>query len=346
MSFTFRGKLGLIPAAVLCAAGLGASAANAQSSVQIYGVLDVNVGSYADSAATVARSSQVASGKLTTSFIGFKGTEDLGGGLSAFFVLETHVRVDSGDSGRSAADPFFSRNSYMGLKDNKLGTLSLGRINTPLWLSSLSTNPLGASMGFAPGMRLLFGPAGVGKTAADGVWNNSIAYTSPVWGGFSGMVQHQLKENAAGGNTGFNLNYNAGGKFVLSIAGQETKAVFTSGKETTGFVGASYNFGVARVFGQYSQVKETATGTATADTKDKIYQVGVSIPLPDKASTIMASYADAKTSGRIEGHRKMFTALYDYRISKRTDVYAAVMTDKFLNYQRGNTYAVGVRHAF
>lgn len=327
--------------ALLALAACWACAAQAQSSVQVYGLLDMGVGSYRDAGG--GRSSQVASGKMTTSYLGYKGTEDLGGGLAAFFALESHLRIDTGEPGRNATDPYFSRNAYVGLLSRTAGSITLGRYNTPFWLASVSTNPFGASTGYSPGLRLLFGP--IGKTGGDGVWNNSVIYETPRIGGFGGMVQHQMKETAQGGNTGANITYNAGGPLVLAAAAQSIEAPYTRGKETAAMVGGSYNLGFARAFGQYARVNEGNTSAATANTRDRIYQVGASIPVGTPGA-VLVSYAQARTSGAQIGDRKVFSIGYDYRLSRRTDVYTVLMTDKYNALRRGDSFGVGIRHIF
>lgn len=327
--------------ALLAAATCWAGSAQAQTSTEIYGVIDMDVGSFRDSGGS--RSSQVASGKLQTSYLGFKGTEDLGGGLNAFFSLESHLRIDTGEPGRSNTDPFFSRNAYVGLQSRTVGAVILGRFNTPFWLSAVATNPFGSSTGFSPGLRTLFGATG--KTGGDGVWNNSIVYQSPRIAGANLLVQHQMKESGRGGNTGANVNYTAG-PLVLTAAAQSVEVPYVvKGKETAGLLGAAYNFGLLRAFGQYARVKEDDTGTATANTRDKSWQLGASIPVGPVAA-VLASYAQVRTSGALNGNRRFLTLGYDYRLSKRTELYTILMTDKNNSQSRGNTYSVGVRHAF
>ena len=128
--------------ALLCAAAALAAplAAKAQSNVSLYGLIDVSAGQF--QTAGTAKLKKVDSGNMTTSFIGFQGKEDLGDGLSAIWKLEGFVRVDSGASGRFAGDTFFSRNAYVGLQ-GKLGTVTVGRNTTPLFVSTLIFNALG-----------------------------------------------------------------------------------------------------------------------------------------------------------------------------------------------------------
>ena len=107
-------------AACLCSVG-----AQAQTAV-LYGLLDAS-GSHVKDVGGNSRW-QLDSGNMQFSFIGFRGSEDLGGGLRAVFRLESYVSVDSGSAGRSATatDPFWAREASVGLSGS-FGTTVLGR---------------------------------------------------------------------------------------------------------------------------------------------------------------------------------------------------------------------------
>jgi predicted porin len=114
MEITMQRSLRLAAsAAALSPVMLAIGAAHAQSQVQVYGIVDAAVGQYG----SVATGPSVATtevkgvhhGGLTTSFLGFRGTENLGGGLSAKFQIESFLQSDTGSSGRNATDAFWSR---------------------------------------------------------------------------------------------------------------------------------------------------------------------------------------------------------------------------------------------
>lgn len=366
---------------------LAAGAASAQSSVSIYGVLDASVGSFQTSyddavANSNTRRTAVESGVMTTSFIGFKGVEDLGNGLKGTFMLESFLRTDVGDAGRSDNDTFWARNANIGLAGD-FGAVSVGRMDTLLFLSSLAFNPFGGSFGVSPTIRQTFG-AGVGLVLGDSGWGNTIKYVTPNLNGFTAAVQYQLKETTGtdnGNSWAANVTYLAG-PFGVSATYQNFKTAstannpgatvngntvtpadtalqgfanlpntFTFGDEQTLWqLGASYDFGGAKLFGQYTDATtEYAAGGRDLDAKQ--WQVGVSVPLG--AGALLASYGQVKfEQGADEGKNKIFTLGYDYNLSKRTDVYAAYMYDKnsdndaATDWKAGNTFAVGVRHRF
>ncbi|MBI5334098.1 MAG: porin [Burkholderiales bacterium] len=362
---------------------LAAGAASAQSSVTLYGVVDVAVGrfetsSLGDSDATT----EVASNVMTTSFIGFKGVEDLGNGLKGTFMLESFLRPDVGDAGRSDTDTFWARNANIGLAGD-FGSVTVGRMDNLLFLSSLAFNPFGGSFGVSPTIRQTFGD--VGLVLGDSGWSNTIKYVTPNLSGFTAAVQYQFKETTGtdnGNSWAANLTYLAGpfgitatyqnfktastaanpGAIVaggnitpaataLSDVFANVPGTFTFGDEQKVWqLGASYDFGGAKLFGQYTD-GTTEFDAGGSDLEAKQWQVGVSVPLG--AGALLASYGQLKLeSGAAEAKNKVFTIGYDYNLSKRTDVYAAYMYDKNSDnvagndWDSGNSFAVGVRHRF
>ena len=116
-------KKSLLALAIL---GAFAGAASAQTSVTLYGVVDGGI-AYEDNGTAAGSVLRVENGGQSTSRFGFKGTEDLGGGLSALFVLENGFLVGTG--AMSTANVLFNRQSWVGLKGG-YGTTRLGRQET------------------------------------------------------------------------------------------------------------------------------------------------------------------------------------------------------------------------
>lgn len=217
-------RLAAAPAAL--AATLAAGAALAQSDVQIYGLLTPMVDhvsvSGAKAGAPAARPSMLAAaayngrgnGRITrmqssTSGLGFRGSEDLGGGLKAIFQLETGVQVDDGTVTGSATAPgrFWSRNSRVGLS-GAFGTVFAGIWDMPIAWSHLGQtngvrNPYAgdSSLVFVtPGFNL---PSSVtadgrGNGPGDAIFNrrqgNTLQYVSPDRGGFNLRLAYALPE--------------------------------------------------------------------------------------------------------------------------------------------------------
>jgi predicted porin len=336
-------------AAAVSALGLGLSTgAHAQSSVSIYGLMDMSAGQFQTAGASKLWRAQ--SGNMSTSFLGFKGTEDMGGGLKAVFAFEHFLRMDEGAAGRFNGDAFWARSAYVGLQ-GAFGTSKLGRNTTPLFVSTLIFNSFGDSFGFSPSIRQLFTPstgAGMLPFFGDTGWNNSLAYSSPNFGGLSLNLVANLGEGATtatGKNIGANVLYFAG-PFAATVAYQQVKngAFGTPAgwkSQDTVQVGASYDLSVAKLFGQYTLAKTKAT----ANTDTKLYGFGVAIPVG--AGKILAQYGNAKADlGATDVTNKTLTAGYDYNLSKSTDVYAVLMNDKAAALKAGNTVAAGVRVKF
>lgn len=347
---THRRLLSPISIAVATTLGLGlCAAAQAQSSVSAYGLIDMSVGQYQGIGAT-PKVWRAQSGNMTTSFLGFKGTEDLGGGLKGVFSIEHFLRADTGDAGRFNGDAFWARNAYVGLS-GAFGTSTLGRNTTPLFVSTLIFNAVGDSFGYSPSIRQLFTPAtGAGMLAfyGDTGWNNSLAYSSPNFSGLSLNLMGNLGEGAAGAtgrNMGANVLYFAG-PFAATVAAQQVKngafgipAGWKS--QDTVQLGLSYDLSVVKLFGQYTLAKTKAT----LDTQTKIYGLGAAVPIG--AGKALVQYGNATAEyGTTEVVNKTLTVGYDHNLSKNTDVYAVIVNDKATALAAGTSVAAGIRLRF
>lgn len=330
-------------AAALC---LGAAAsANAQSNVQVYGLMDMSAGSFQNAGANKIWKAQ--SGNMTTSYLGFKGSEDLGGGLKARFAIEHFLLADTGTPGRFSGDAFWARNAYVGLQ-GEFGTVTLGRNTTPYFVSTLIFNAIGDSFGFSPSIRQFLTPSTGLPFFGDTGWNNSLLYSSNNYGGLSFTLLGNLGEGAAGAtgkNFGGNVLYFAG-PFAATFSYQQVKnGAFGT---PAGFkhqdswqFGASYDLSVVKLFGQYAQEKTKAT----VNTKTTLYGVGASVPIG--GGKLLAQYGNAKADfNPAIVHNKTLTIGYDYNLSKQTDIYAIYMNDKLTGKSTGNTVAAGIRLRF
>lgn len=348
-------KKNLVAVAALMAV---AGAAQAQSSVKLYGYVDAAVGSFegAHAEGTKARLTKVDSGKMMTSFIGFSGSEDLGGGLKAEFVLESFLANDTGEAGgantANKAGGFWSRGSWVGLSGG-FGRVALGQYDNPLFTAGYTYNPFGSSMAFSPTMRHYYGLHGAASAIAsvgfDTGFVNSVTYETPNMGGFMATAQYSPKESsAAGDKNSWSVagNYTAGplSAQVTYVRGGISGTAYTA-DEKVWSVGASYDFGMAKAFIQYTDVNDKTT-SAPAEQDDSIYQLGVSIPVTEKTS-VMASFGQLKREvGATTTKDRVFSLGYDYALSKRTGVYGVFTNNTQTNLKSGQTYAVGVRHSF
>lgn len=309
-----------------------AGAAQAQSAVSLYGLLDLSVGRF--QAPGAAATKGVDSGNMTTSFFGLKGNEDLGGGLNAVFAIESFLRADTGAAGRFNADTFWARSAYVGLGSSSLGTLTLGRNTTSLFVNTLLFNAFGDSFGFSPAIRHTFTS---GTVTGDTGWSDSIKYTSPKFGGLS-LTAHAAANDEgvdSGRNGGFSALY-FGGPLAAGFAYQ--KANKGTVDDTVSLqLGGSYALGGSKLFAQYGAVDNKTSGN-----EFKISGLGASIGLG--AGAALAQWG--RISPRTGADRTTFSLGYDHNLSKRSDLYAVFMSDKISGLDTGTSYAVGLRHRF
>lgn len=320
-----------LTAAAVLAACAGAAAAQ---SYTMYGLIDLSVGSTKAPGAT-SSAKNIESGQMTTSFLGFRGQEDLGGGMAAVFRLETFIRNDTGASGRFGADTFWSRNSTVGLTKNGMGTLTLGRNTTPLFVQTLLNNAFGDSFGYSPAIRHYFTS---GTTTGDTGWNDSVLYLSPRVGGFGFGVIAALKEPSNGGNFGLNASYGSG-PLSVSAAWQDVKkdgGAPTADTRTWQLAG-NYDLGVAKVFAQIGNADNR-----TANVDYDITGLGVRATLGQGA--LIGQYG--RISPSTGASRTTISLGYQYFLSKRTDLYAVWMRDKISGLSAGGGYSAGIRHNF
>ena len=358
---------------LVAAAALLALAGAAQAQVKLYGMVDMSVGSFENAhiKGDKTRVTAVESGKMMTSYIGLSGSEDLGGGLKAEFALESFLAGDTGSNLANLAGGFWGRGSFLALSGG-FGKVAVGQYDNPLFTYGYTYNPFGSSMAFSPTMRHYYGSLGKDVTAPtddlgalfgfDTGFVNSVTYETPTMGGFMMTVQFAPKESTTDGTKNsyaLAAAYNAG---PFSAALTYTKAGITDANtayktdQKVWALGTSYDFGVAKAFAQYSTIKIDGVATTDADgkvtgidsfadeEKFKVWQLGVSVPVTDKAS-VMASYGKLKLSGE-DFSDKIFSLGYNYMLSKRTDVYGVFSTNSQTGKDSGQTFAVGIRHNF
>ncbi len=330
-------KKSLIALAVLAASG----AAMAQSSVTVYGVADVWFGS-TKSGLVNPSVTKLDSGGYNGSRFGFRGTEDLGGGLSANFVMEQGLDLSNGEASSSVRQ--FHRQAFVGLSGG-FGVTRFGRQYSAYdELRGATNNSFDTA----------FATTGTvwGKGVADyqGRINNQAYYATPVMGGFSGAVGFGLGENKAVGvdatdTLSLHVKY-AAGPLLVGVAYQNEDVSNTVDRSYT-LVAGSYDFGVAKLTAGFNRAEQDALG------KDTEYQLGVSVPLSGAASVALG-YTNAKlknAAGASTGKASGLSLTGYYDLSKRTRLYAGVnKTDTKdaagAKTDKSSLYAVGIRHSF
>ncbi|MGI4982761.1 MAG: porin [Janthinobacterium lividum] len=331
--------------------------AHAQSSVQLYGQIDEWVG--ATKFPGGGRAWNVGGGGMSTSYWGLKGTEDLGNGYKAVFALEDFFRAQNGSYGRFTGDTLFSRNAYVGIQ-SPYGTLTAGRLTTQLFVSTILFNPFSDSYTFSPMVYHVFLGQGTYPTYAtdqgvvgDSGWNNAIQYTTPDYNGFNASAMYGFG-NQAGGNGQkkysaqflyFHGPFAATGVYQYvnfnSAAGDLDSLLAGYKSQSAAQAGLSYDLKFVKFFAQYMYTHNDAgTGGFHIHTE----QGGVTVPIG--AGYAMASYAYSRSNGGMDQTHKSWAVGYDYPLSKRTDVYAAYLDDRYTHMSSGNTFGIGVRAKF
>lgn len=360
-------KKSLIALAVLAASG----AAMAQSSVTLFGVVDAT---YAYGSGSVSNKSQLTNSGYNSSRLGFRGVEDLGGGMSASFWLEAGLNNDNGSgaatstnnqvpdsaTGLTAGDRARMANSQ-GLTFNRRSTVSLnggfgevrlGRDYTPQYWNLYVFDPF-LSVGVGASQTLMSSLGGPTTVRA----SNAIGYFLPGnLGGFYGQAQYYMGENnsnAAKKKDGNGLALRAGyanGPINAAIAFSETK--FLAGNIKAVNLGGSYDLGMAKIMAHYNQDK------ISGGNDGKGFLIGGLVPVG--AGEVRLAYSTYKIDTVAADPRTNKLALgYVHNLSKRTALYAtyARLSNKngaaqALNgavtgvNSNSNGYDFGIRHSF
>jgi predicted porin len=340
---------------LLLASAMGfAGAASAQSSVTIFGVMDATI---AVGRGSLDDRTQLTRGGLATPRLGFRGVEDLGGGLRAGFWLEAQANTDDGSSaatntnnqasGTGAGQGLtFSRRSTVSLLGN-WGEVRAGRDVVPQY-HNLSRGDVFGNVGV--GSAILYTAIITGEVRVRA--SNTISYLSPKFGGFSAQVSHYLGENPSGTateddgtGTGVHLAYENG---PLQFGAGYGRTEYAAGDVVQSNLFAGYDFRVARVVATISRDK---AGTLSA----RGAEIGVGVPVG--VGEAKAEYSFYKISNGREA-RKLAVG-YVHNLSKRTALY---VTAARVNNSGGASFALngartaanasstgydlGIRHSF
>lgn len=317
-------KKSLLALAVLAASG----AAMAQSSVTLYGVADAGV-TYVNGDKNW---SGVTSGNNLTSRIGFRGVEDLGGGLKANFRLEAGLNLDNGDgasgyAGAKAGDGLaFKRQSTVGLEGG-FGEVRLGRELTAAYNATarydvFGSVGLGQSRLWADG-GVVDGSANAAAVTTNQRVSNAVTYVSPNFSGFKAAVNYGFGE-VAGANSdsqylGAGLTYDNGPLSVglgLERLNKGANSVAT-GKINVWSLGGSYDLGVAKILAGY---RESKVDLVAGDNKRKGYMLAVTAPVgPGLVRAAYNRYENNNVGVKVKADQ--FAVGYVYGLSKRTSVY-------------------------
>ena len=319
-------KKSLLALAVL---GAFTGAASAQSSVTLFGVVDLNA-RWVQNSGFSDRWTMNTDG-INSSRLGFRGVEDLGGGLRAGFWLEAGVNADTGTTNAK----FFNRRSTVSLLGN-WGEVRLGRDYTPsFWNTTIfdpfGTNGVGSSLNVATG----YLGANAVRYPTYVRSDNAFQYFLPALGGLYGQITFAPGEGSGTGKyQGIRVGY-AAGPFDVAIA----YAIQNIGNGVPGFtngyvpftsntskgrllnVAGSWDFGIVKLMGQYNQDQDS-----NADGRETRWLIGATAPLGQ--GELRASYVGTQVRGQsvggveTNGDVSQFAIGYVYFLSKRTALYS------------------------
>lgn len=340
-------------------------AAHAQSSVSIYGAVDLAV---TRAQGNVSGSTQLKSGESYTSRIGFTGKEDLGGGLYAGFDLESELQADTGLGGATntnnqaggavaANGMVFNRYSVVKL-GGPFGELRLGRDYTSHYRNRVEVDPF-ANQGITSSQAQAGSIAGMTGVRA----SNMINYvTPPTLGGFFGVVNYYLGENASttanskdGTGQSVRVGYRQGPWLAAVSIGKTAYATTaTIGDITSANAALAYNFGFMRLMGGYYRDKVERSVPLTG----KGYIVGVTAPVFG-VHEVRAAYSRYGTDAAGDPVSTKVSLGYVHNLSKRTAMYgnvarlansggATAAIPGSISSANGSShgYEVGLRHLF
>jgi len=343
----------------LAALATVATAAQAQSSVTVYGIVDVGISRVTNVEGGTTAATGMTNGGLSTSRFGFKGVEDLGSGRNAFFNLEAEILADTGAQYNGTAVDLFHRGAFVGLGQSGLGTVRLGRMNrqdyaTAIKFDAFNGNNIGGWIASSSGST-----GSVVLHTAERL-SNAVEVQTDSLGGFKLTYQHGFGEVAGNASasrvTVYGVEYSAGAFDAAVTVANKNDASSVTTKATSAY--AAYNFGVAHLTGGWVQHEVDATSTKISG-----YHVGARVPVTPKINVLAGYNAFDNDAGK----KPVTYALgATYAFSKRTTGYLIgakssqdnsstqniVSTSKYNGFDspaaglNQTAYSVGIRHSF
>ena len=357
----------------LAIAGIAAAPAFAQSTVTVYGRVDygyMSRGGDDGAVSTNGTKTEMASGITGGSRIGFKGSEDLGGGLKAIFEVESGLQNDANNGGSSAGIwSSLNRHAYVGLSSDKWGTLVGGRLDGVRFNIMLGYDAFPGGMGNWTQMTSQVDRA-----------DNAMAWISPNWKGFSLVLAHSrdvagqevagsqsiLGTPAAGvkANTSDGRLYTINGKYsngpfsldldyeTVRVDQKNALAVNSpggiaanTGTTVTYIIAGSYDFGMVKVRAMYDHLDTDAAGVArTALVRNLVdyddWYVSATVPYGNflfkgTYGQINDNRNAAERGAGIQGDASKWGLGMNYILSKRTNLYldyGQINNDRSANY--------------
>lgn len=332
-----KSLIALAVAGVFAAPAAMAATAN----VDVYGKLRFSV-DHVDTNDAAGDSADLVTGVDNASRIGFKGSEDLGGGLKGVWQIEQ--QLNNGINGNGTMG---SRNTYVGLAGG-FGTVLLGRHDTPYKIATGSLDPFADSIG---DYNNILSRNGRGANNFDLRVNGTIAYISPTVSGFHAAIAYvQAKANEGAGNDEIQAWSAAGiysnGPIFVSLAYEtHSGGVATStntDEEAAWKIGVGYTFGDTRVAAIYENVDHDAANSINSRDAWVVNLTHNMGPIQLKAAYATAD--DGEGAGNANTGADSWAIGVDYNLSKRTKLwayYSTVNNDSAARFRMNNYGASG-----
>ncbi|MCM5680177.1 porin [Schlegelella sp. S2-27] len=334
--------------------------AQAQSTVTVYGRVDAGISKENDGTTDLAggvnSSDALQMRQNSGSRLGFRGVEDLGGGLKAQFQIEHRFNVDTG---ASTSSTFWNGKSILALSGG-FGTVSLGRDYTPAWYVGNEIDPFGFStigqMGSAAAV-----PGTVSRAA------NMVMYQTPSFNGVTSRLQYSFKETATTGardGMGFNVEYAQGPAYAALGYERPVRAGAEGAANPTvdvWILAGGWDFGTARVTATFasgmSDPGEAAVDAgAAAESKRRHIGLGAVVKVGSGEILAMLSRLTDKTTATTDEPANRATTVklglgYHHHLSKRTRLYVDLGRAKTSNSEIADLSTrhgidMGIRHNF
>ena len=374
--------------ALAIASAVSAPAMAATSNVDVYGLMSVGIESVDNASGTAGNVQTNRVGRVAdhNSRIGFKGSEDLGNGLSAIWQIEQGFKINGGQADGSIASSGGAfgggglRNTFVGLKSKDMGTAAVGNFDTPY---KTSTGRLDAFADTLGDYRGLMGASYDSTTTANKYFMvrpaNIVAYTTPVFSGFSATGAYVFGNATATSQVDKTANayslsamYDAGPLFLtaayekhnLGSFGVGTLAVpfsaITTGELKAYKLGAGYTIMDTTLAAIYEKTDDNQGVAGANKFGHRTWYVSAKYQMG--AIALKAAYAKAGSTDLANTGSKQYTLGADYSFSKRTTMYALyskINNESAANYNYEAAapvssvagahlggFSLGVKHAF
>jgi predicted porin len=331
-----------IALALLVAATCGL--AQAQSNVTIYGIMDVGVVNTTSVGTNNGSATQLISGALNTSRIGFKGEEKLGGSLSSGFVLEGQINPGDGSqgtvSGTGATNGLFSRSANVFVKDDSLGTVRLGRQGN-LGFEAFNYGDTNAGKNF--GGSILFwndgssfggtttAKTGIGTMTGTTFVSNAIRYDSRDFNGFRVSGQYVLPGTSSTNTLG---NLDASSRYITAVTYNKgpwaAAGSFMSTNDSTGdtqyqvtTLGGNYTLPAGHKIAAGYHTFQNKASSATSNNNFNLMETTGRYKVDSRNSVHVGYYKLGDKTNAANG-AQMGSLIGTHELSKTTSVYAGV----------------------